>query len=340
MYHIFSNKSGVLYFRYVVPKSVLVHFPKLQKTYNRSLGTSYRREAKNKAVCLYADIHTRLEVAVKLVDELHRTINTLEECGNRVVDKEGLDKEFLISGIAEIRCQLDWLQKMGHIDKLTTLDLRKVSALYREYKPLHNQAETECQEIEKREKYKKILSTELNSKGINLPPPNETQTDDLKTDPPQILLSEVIDEYCDEQNKGGNWTSKTIDENKASFNLFLKFVGNKHIDTITRKDIRDYKTALQNLPSNRNKKRVYKGKSIHELIKLDIPDGNLLAVRTINKNLSKPTSLFKWSVQQGYCDHNVAEGMTIKQKRKASEERDIFTDDDLKNIFSTEIHTH
>ena len=50
----------------------------------------------------------------------------------------------------------------------------------------------------------------------------------------------------------------------------------------TKINIRDYKTALKKLPSNRNKRRAYKGKSIHELIKL----------RTINKNLTKVTSLF------------------------------------------------
>jgi hypothetical protein len=79
MYHIFSNRNGVLYFRYRVPVSVKKYFPRLQSSYNRSLRTAYRQEAKIRALILYADIHTRLEKAMKLVDQLREKIRILEE---------------------------------------------------------------------------------------------------------------------------------------------------------------------------------------------------------------------------------------------------------------------
>ncbi len=79
MYHIFSNRNGVLYFRYRVPVAVKKYFPRLQSSYNRSLGTAYRQEAKVFAVLLYADIHTRLENAMKLVNEFREKIRIMEE---------------------------------------------------------------------------------------------------------------------------------------------------------------------------------------------------------------------------------------------------------------------
>lgn len=79
MYHIFSNRNGVLYFRYRVPFAVRKYFPRLQSSYNRSLGTAYRQEAKVRAVLLYADIHTRLENAMKSVDKLRERIGVMEE---------------------------------------------------------------------------------------------------------------------------------------------------------------------------------------------------------------------------------------------------------------------
>ena len=108
MYHIFSNKNGVLYFRYVVPKSVLVHFPKLQKTYNRSLGTSYRREAKIKAACLFSEIHTRLELAMELVDKFLSGLDTTEKMVSKVSDELAGDKKLLQDSVAN--SNLVWMR--------------------------------------------------------------------------------------------------------------------------------------------------------------------------------------------------------------------------------------
>ncbi len=152
MYHIFSNKSGVLYFRYVVPKAVLDHFPKLQKTYNRSLGTPYRREAKNKAVCFYADIHTRLEDAVKLVDKLHKELDMYREMciatllpEMKIVAPGDVEQLPFFKGCR--RC-LHWLQEQELIDELKPENIEDAISLCKKYVPMYQSAE---EEVEKKQ---------------------------------------------------------------------------------------------------------------------------------------------------------------------------------------------
>lgn len=91
--------------------------------------------------------------------------------------------------------------------------------------------------------------------------------------------------------------------------------------------------TLQRLPPNINKNPRYRGKSIAEILALaDQP----AAPNTINKSLTRISALFRWAVEYGYTTLNPAGGMTIKNPKRANEERQAFTDDDLIKLFHRE----
>ena len=59
-----------------------------------------------------------------------------------------------------------------------------------------------------------------------------------------------------------------------------------------------------------------------------------MSATTVNNQLSVITALFNWALQQGYVSSNIFTGMKLKQKRLARDERDAFSDEELKKIFN------
>ena len=145
-------------------------------------------------------------------------------------------------------------------------------------------------------------------------------------------LTLMVDEYCNEKIREGSWTEKSQQENKAIYALFVRIVGNLDLENITHLTARQYKSTLQNLPPNLNKDPRYRDKSIEQV--LSLKGINLMSVNTINKNIIRISSLFKWAELHGYITKNYFLGLTLRNSKLASEERSIFTNDDLSKIFN------
>jgi len=71
------------------------------------------------------------------------------------------------------------------------------------------------------------------------------------------------------------------------------------------------------------------------LVKQPNGRGGTLSIASINKHLAYAVTLFNWSKKQGHFEaDNPVSGLKLKSPKRADEERDAFTDSDLKIIFS------
>lgn len=155
------------------------------------------------------------------------------------------------------------------------------------------------------------------------------------TAPPPVKseqLAAVVEAYCTNQIIEGSWSAKTEAENRAIFTLWVRVVGDQPISGYGKVQHREYKEKLLRLPSNLNKSPKYRGKSIDDVLALgDTP----AAPNTINKNLTRVSSLFEYAVAHGYATSNPATGMGVKNPKRANEERQAFSDDDLAKLFGS-----
>jgi len=147
--------------------------------------------------------------------------------------------------------------------------------------------------------------------------------------PKKLLLSQIIAEYCSVKVKEGAWTAKSEQENRAIYALFLKIVGDIDVSALNMKVAENYRNMLLDLPPNVSK---YGDKSLEEIVGLGLKP---MATTTVNKNLIRVATLFKWAVKFEKAEKNPFDGLTIKKKRKASEERDAFSKEDLHKLFSS-----
>jgi integrase len=109
------------------------------------------------------------------------------------------------------------------------------------------------------------------------------------------LFSELIGDYKRDRLAAGRWEPSTEKENLAIYKLFIFIIGDLPIGDIDEEKALTYVETIKRLPANMNKKPEYIDKSIDEIIALDPPP---MATRTINKNLERISSIFKYAISK------------------------------------------
>ena len=144
-------------------------------------------------------------------------------------------------------------------------------------------------------------------------------------------LSVGIKNYIDEK---GSIRIRSIKEVKHSLNHLIEEWGDIPIGSVTRELSTNFKGNIRKLPKNRNKNPLYRDKDYHELVKMNVKDK--ISNTTVNKHLGYCSSFFDWSINHGYSDINPFKGMKLKKEVRTRDERDRFTELELKQIFGKE----
>ncbi len=165
------------------------------------------------------------------------------------------------------------------------------------------------------------------SKGFS-PPQSESQFTGE-------LISVVVDTYCSEMVAGGNWKPKTESEYRAAYKRLINVIHDIPIGLVDYPMAQFFKKVLMQLPSNMNKKPLYRDKSIKDVLSMQIPKEDLLSISKVNSYMMRVSSLFIWATRNGYTQKNPFTGLKIKEKVSPHEKRDPFTDSDLIALFTS-----
>jgi len=190
--------------------------------------------------------------------------------------------------------------------------------------------------LEVEEKLKISLFTELSNQPTQqvstVPIPKSistsTQKQETLTEHQSTLLSFGIENYVGEK---GKIRTKSLEEVKHSLNMMIEEWGDIPIGSITREMTTNFKGHIMKIPRNRNKNPLYRDKLFHELVELNVKD--VISTTTVNKHLGYFSSFYEWSVIHGYSNINPFKGMKLKRKVRPRDQRDRFTELELKKIF-------
>lgn len=150
------------------------------------------------------------------------------------------------------------------------------------------------------------------------------------------IVSLVFKDFVAERVDGKIWESeKTVDEYRASLDRFVSIVGDRPIASVGYEEARHFKKSLLKLPSNMNKKPIYRERTINELLKMNIPDEDKLGILQINKYIGQISSFYNWSIEQGHVTLNPFKGLKLKDSASKQDKKLPFCNDDLVAIFST-----
>ena len=174
----------------------------------------------------------------------------------------------------------------------------------------------------------KSIEVKYNSVGSNTPPLNQLQS---------TPISKGLDLFMGEKE---DIRDKTEDEIRNSVKFLTECFGDIPIGDITKEKSNIIKSHIKNFPKNKTKNPKYRDKDFHSLMKMNIPQQDIIHLTTINKHLGNLSSFMIWCVNNGYCNTNPFTGMKIKQKRSVRDERDRFTEMELKEMFYKQNYLH
>lgn len=146
-----------------------------------------------------------------------------------------------------------------------------------------------------------------------------------------ILLSRAIKDYCKEHVDSGAWSGRsTIQEYEVALDLLLDQLGDKPLSAFTHPMLLDFRDrVLMRLPSNREKRKAYREKTVPELLAMVIPDEDRMQLNTVNKYMRRINGLFNWALNHEHIVRNPAHSLQLSRRRQAHEERSAFSQDDL-----------
>jgi len=122
--------------------------------------------------------------------------------------------------------------------------------------------------------------------------------------------------------------------------LFIEIVGDIAAYDLKKETVAKYRDTLFKLPKNRNKNKRYAGKSIKQLIAMNIAETDLLSNVTLQNHFTKISVFLKWCAENGHTDINLQTPFrnAVATTKQSHEYRDVYTSEDLKALFESNIY--
>ena len=145
-------------------------------------------------------------------------------------------------------------------------------------------------------------------------------------------LSQVMAEYAQRQRLEGI-SEKTISDKESVVDLLIRICGDLPIKSFARTDAQSFRETALKLPPRMNQ---LPNQSLKKVI---AEAKSTISITTFNNYVKNLITVFMYAMQEGYCEANPFDGLRIKQRVKASEQRSRFTEEDLKKLFDSKVYT-
>lgn len=146
-----------------------------------------------------------------------------------------------------------------------------------------------------------------------------------------------MDLFFAEGDSTDKWTPKTRKEIATSLQVLVDVLGDVPVTSIDRTTMSGFKQTIMKLPTNMNKDKRYRGRSVREI--LEQKPKKTIAAHTINKYLGRASTLFEYATIHGYMPLNPAKDMKVRLNKRNVDTRDTFTKEDLNRIFNSSQYT-
>ena len=173
-------------------------------------------------------------------------------------------------------------------------------------------------------------------KNLTPEPPQPYRVEKPLTSLQSTPISQVIEKYF-EDKISSDIRNKSQREMKHSLSLLMEGLGDIPLGSVDVEKCSNLKTQIKKLPRNRKKLPQYREKSFHELVQMNIKESDRISVMTFNKHIQFISSFMNWGVIHGYCHVNPFKGMKQKIKVRPRDQRDRFSDQELKIILINKI---
>ena len=158
---------------------------------------------------------------------------------------------------------------------------------------------------------------------------------------PAESFSVVAAEYLRLRGKDreGGMRGQTIDQNSATFRMFVDVVGDLPFTAVTRQHTSEFLGVLEQLPAMYSKSPEWRSMALRDIAAAPKKKGTvMLAKKTQARHFAALGGLFKHlKSRRGYIGDNPALSFGLKPKRNAKNERPAWTPAELAQLFASPI---
>lgn len=145
--------------------------------------------------------------------------------------------------------------------------------------------------------------------------------------------SQAVSMYVKFKRSTGHWMEHTVADHVNRLNYLIYLLGDIELSAITREHMHTLFNKVQKLPPNRAKLAQYAGKSVDEVIAMNLGK-KTLSLKTVNMIMAAVSSFFEWCISERLMHQNPAQKLQVKDTRQAINLREAFTHADLESIFT------
>lgn len=151
------------------------------------------------------------------------------------------------------------------------------------------------------------------------------------------LFSEVLDEFIEYKISENHWADgkNYADTHRDSAMLLIKLLGDKPVNSYTKKDAKQFFEFLKEVPKDRAYRRSDKNLSVDELLAMGV-NKKKISSKTVNGHMSRISSIMKHAISAS-DDDTISNVFTQRMKVQAKDEATYhpFSDFQLERVFMT-----
>jgi hypothetical protein len=177
--------------------------------------------------------------------------------------------------------------------------------------------------------------TENNGEAIPLAPAHilaDAETEQRKHE----LFESTAAAFSQKQVKTAQWEKQTAAQAEKSYELFQALNGNHQLAQYTRQHAIAFKNAVEQLPADYGKSKLYRGLQISQILERAGPEAARLSSRTVQRHISALSALWEGTIVP-LGKPNIFSGFRFTHKLRAQEQRSMWSRADLQKLFSTPV---
>ncbi len=155
-------------------------------------------------------------------------------------------------------------------------------------------------------------------------------------------ITEAIDAFISQKRL--KWGNDTGSQQKydAIFKLFIDITGDIKTTELTKEHSNQYLKLIINYPANKNKDKKYRHYSTKEIITAKVDDKDKLKNRTKSVYVGRISTFLNFISTKGWALPDINSplvGVIPKKTQQSVEDRDPYTEQDLKSLFNSKAYT-
>ena len=169
-------------------------------------------------------------------------------------------------------------------------------------------------------------------------------TDDAPRKAKAPLASSLVEPFFTHRETVNGATHQVMGQERGTLRRFIEVAGDRPVDTYGRGDITQFLNTLRRLPSTYGKSPKDKERTLADIIGVaDAEGAERLTDKTVKRHLSALSQFFKFAMDQGHISNalraELVEDHAFKDAKRARDQREAWTPEDLKTLFASPVWT-